>query len=453
MSWFRSSSLPSIVVLAVITVSTSACNKTESARTDAGRLGSVRLLRPNDEADALVFIFSDEDGWTTELDAAAAHLVERGAVVVGVDLRDYLQGLRASDDGCHYLISELEDMSERLQRDFKFAHYQSPILAGVGAGATLAYAALAQSPAATVGGAVVVAPRPELKTKVALCEGAPARAKDGGFAYGVRPKLPGWLRIAAPAPIGDDLSAIAASSGTKIADMPRQRRAVDELSAQLDDAIDDAENEGIAALPLTEIESDSPGPIFAVIYSGDGGWRDIDKQIGEYLAEHGVSVVGVDSLRYFWNERTPPVMARDLDEIIAGYSADWKANKVVLVGYSFGATVLPFAVNRLSPENKAKVVQVSLLGLEPRATFSIQIAGWFGAVPGGDSPSVLPQVMKLGTKLVQCFYGEEEEETLCRSPKLAGAEIIRTEGGHHFDGDYVALAERILRGARARADK
>ena len=33
-----------------------------------------------------------------------------------------------------------------------------------------------------------------------------------------------------------------------------------------------------------------------------------------------------------------------------------------------------------------------------------------------------------------------------------GAEIIETAGGHHFDGDYDALALRILDGFRRRAE-
>jgi virulence protein VirJ len=52
--------------------------------------------------------------------------------------------------------------------------------------------------------------------------------------------------------------------------------------------------------------------------------------------------------------------------------------------------------------------------------------------------------------LFQCFYGVEEPETLCRAPQLAGVEIIRTSGGHHFDGDYRALAHKIVDGAARR---
>jgi len=64
-------------------------------------------------------------------------------------------------------------------------------------------------------------------------------------------------------------------------------------------------------------------------------------------------------------------------------------------------------------------------------------AASFGALP-------------LAPRRLQCFYGEEEEDTLCRDPQLAAAEVIRTKGGHHFDEDYVALARRILDGARRR---
>ncbi len=41
--------------------------------------------------------------------------------------------------------------------------------------------------------------------------------------------------------------------------------------------------------------------------------------------------------------------------------------------------------------------------------------------------------------------------SLCRLPALAGTEVIRTAGGHHFDGDYQALAQRVLDGIEKRA--
>ena len=95
---------------------------------------------------------------------------------------------------------------------------------------------------------------------------------------------------------------------------------------------------------------------------------------------------------------------------------------------------------------RADVLQISLLGLEPRAPFEIAVSGWLGGVPADAAP-VLPELERLELARVQCFYGAEEEQTLCPDPALARAEIVRTSGGHHFDGDYEALARRILAGA------
>jgi type IV secretory pathway VirJ component len=187
-----------------------------------------------------------------------------------------------------------------------------------------------------------------------------------------------------------------------------------------------------------------------VIWSGDGGWRDLDKTLGEILAQRGVPVVGVDCLRYFWQARRPEEVAADLARIIDSATATWSTPKVVLIGYSFGADILPFAYNRLPERVRGSVVQLSLLGLEAHAPFEIEVTGWLGHVDQ-EAPSVLPELQRLDPARVQCVYGEEDEGSVCPAPELARAEIIETPGGHHFDADYAALAERILQGALRRA--
>lgn len=59
---------------------------------------------------------------------------------------------------------------------------------------------------------------------------------------------------------------------------------------------------GIANLPLIELPAEHRGPFLAIVLSGDGGWRDVDKDVAEKLRSEGVSVVGWDSLRYFWRK-------------------------------------------------------------------------------------------------------------------------------------------------------
>jgi type IV secretory pathway VirJ component len=202
-------------------------------------------------------------------------------------------------------------------------------------------------------------------------------------------------------------------------------------------------------LPLVEVPAQKPGDLFAVIYSGDGGWRDLDKTIAEILAKRGVPVVGVDSLRYFWREKTPDGVARDLAAILGAYSERWGPRKAVLIGYSFGAGILPFAVNRLPESARASVVQISLLGLEPTAPFEFHVSGWLGG-HAEDGLPVLPELERIDPALIQCVYGEQEENTLCRAKQLARTERIQTTGGHHFDGDFEGLAGKILAGAEKR---
>jgi type IV secretory pathway VirJ component len=441
------------LVMTAVCVLEAACQPRVSERIfQGGRLGMVSLLKPERTPDAMVFVFSGLEGWSAAYDGVARTLAGMGAVVVGVDLPQYLRNLAASNDGCHYVIAEIEDMSERLQRDFRFARYQSPILAGIGAGGALAFAALAQSPAATIGGAISVDPAAALGTRVPLCAGAPATAAEGGgFTYGPQPKLNGWWRVSAAAPLSPQLAAVVEQSKGVIADV--QGTPLQRLLALIRGALPSsvtAVANPLADLPLVELPVQRPGQAMAVIYSGDGGWRDIDKQIGEVLSQRGMPVVGVDSLRYFWHEKTPEEIASDLSQIIRHYGAVWGTDKVVLVGYSFGAGILPFAINHLSSADRARIVQVSLLGLEPRAEFEVKVSGWFGGEPGSDAPPVLPEILRQNLGLFQCFYGAEEEDTLCRAPELAGAEIIRTGGGHHFGGDYRALAQKILDGAARR---
>lgn len=148
-------------------------------------------------------------------------------------------------------------------------------------------------------------------------------------------------------------------------------------------------------------------------------------------------------------KKSPEQTARDLSAVIDTYASRWGASKVALIGYSFGADVLPFAYDQLSSEAKAQVVQLSLLGFAASADFEISIAGWLGAAPGKDALPTEPALALIDPTIIQCFYGAKENDSACPliSPK---AEIIRTAGGHHFDNNYSALVRGIIDGLRRR---
>ena len=442
-----------LLLLSVMATAPLGCRRAVAPEAlDGGRLGRVLLFRPGRLVAGVVVLFSDRAGWSSEDETAARALQRRGAAVIGVDLPRYVAGLAQGDVAaqCHYVVTDIEGLAKQVERLLATDGYLAPLLAGVGEGGTLAYAVLSQAPAATVAGAVSIDPAPVLATKLPLCAGAPFSAAADGFTYGAASELPGAWSVSTREPLSPELARLATSSPSPGGEPPSER-----LVALVATALDEIRPAPgpLRGLPLVELPSVSPGPWLAVIYSGDGGWRDLDKTIGEILARQGTPVVGVDSLRYFWRAKTPEQVASDLAALIAHYGNRWGTRRVVLVGYSFGAGIVPFAVNRLPEAQRATVGQLSLLGLGERAPFEFRLSGWLdtlGGDPYADAPLVLPELEHIDPAMIQCFYGEDETDSLCRSPALAGVERIVTAGGHHFDGDYPALARRILDGLRRR---
>lgn len=195
-------------------------------------------------------------------------------------------------------------------------------------------------------------------------------------------------------------------------------------------------------LPLIEIPAriKSVKPYFALVISGDGGWAKIDKSISEKLAADGIPVVGLNALQYFWKKREPEVLSRDVASIIDKYSARFSRREVVLIGYSRGADVLPFAVSRLPDGIRKRVALVALLSPGRSATFEFKVADWFKDRNGAP---VRPEIDKLrGTKTI-CVYGTDDKDTVCTDVDERAAKRMPLSGSHHFDRDYDALAGLI----------
>ena len=53
----------------------------------------------------------------------------------------------------------------------------------------------------------------------------------------------------------------------------------------------------------------------AVVISGDGGWRAIDRDLAASLSAAGVPVAGIVSTSFFDERKTPAEAARDLDAL------------------------------------------------------------------------------------------------------------------------------------------
>lgn len=205
-----------------------------------------------------------------------------------------------------------------------------------------------------------------------------------------------------------------------------------------------AASDRLAELPLVEVKpSGAARDILAVIITGDGGWAEIDQALATGLSRAGIGVVGLNALKYFWTARSPEVLATHLNLILDHYLAAWNKPWALLIGYSLGADVMPFAVNRLTPKNRARICAVVLLAPGRRTAFEFHIAGWFGG--GNAEPfAVQPEIERMAVPRILCAYGAEDSESVCPQPDGQRIAVLKTRGAHHFGGDYDALVKAIL---------
>jgi len=198
-----------------------------------------------------------------------------------------------------------------------------------------------------------------------------------------------------------------------------------------------------ADLPLVEVPSNGKSDRLAVFYSGDGGWAELDKGVSGQLAAAGVTVVGVNSLRYFWHRRSPDESAQDLIRILQFYLRDRPATEqVLLIGYSTGADVLPFIVNRLPDSLRNRIATVTLIAPSHEASFEIHVADW---IPGSSTSGtpLLPEVDQLAPPLL-CIWGEGDRSALCPDLPAARATAVLIGAGHHLGSEYEQIATRVL---------
>ncbi|KAB7764855.1 AcvB/VirJ family lysyl-phosphatidylglycerol hydrolase [Xanthomonas maliensis] len=374
----------------------------------AGHYRSVQVFRPAGIPKAMVVLLPD-----SAHAADGKHLAETlsadGALVAVVNTARYRSRFLARQAKCTSLADDAERLGKKILRAEHVDAFLPPLLVGQGDGALLARQAVASAAPDVLSGAVVV-------------EGAEPASNGDSLACPTAATDPaqGFVQV-----LGRDATAV------QIAGATRKHFSVGQA-------------EGLADLPLVELHAPGSDRL-VVLLSGDGGWRELDKGIAAQLQKHGVSVVGWNSLRYFWGTRTPQQVAADLDRVIANYRQRWHVRHVALVGYSFGADVLPFAYRDMSPSQRETVQFVSLLGLGHHADFKVRVGGWLGWHNDAELP-VTPALQALNLRQVQCIYGDEEKDTLCPELRARGVQVVVRPGGHHFDHDPVALAGALMDG-------
>ncbi|HYM34803.1 MAG TPA: AcvB/VirJ family lysyl-phosphatidylglycerol hydrolase, partial [Steroidobacteraceae bacterium] len=398
--------------------------------------------------------FSDAQGWTEADGVLAQALADHGILVAGVDWHHYAEQLAKPRDKCSYIAGEFEDFSHEMQKRFSPARHHLPVLIGEGASAPLVYAVAAQGSSGTFVGTLTIGFQPHWQPPLKLCQSYELRySTDEHGAVTLKPSSQlstPWIDLHASSAktfSAADLQKFVTSVGTAKSVVVENRKWREPLIANVEQlALPDREQKILADelkdLPLEEVRATgTPTSQMAMFLTGDGGWAEIDKGVSTELSKRGIDVVALSSLQYFWKPRSPDETAKDVARVVRHYLKAWNKSEVLLVGYSFGADVAPFVVNRLPDELRTRIVSVNLLGLAELADFEVHVTTWLGVEHHGLQTK--PEVERLDTRVL-CVFGEGEKDSLC--PSLTGPRVTRAKigDGHHFGDQYKVLADRVI---------
>jgi len=427
-----------------------------------GKFDATVYAPTNGEVRSVAIVFPDPSHPGASLEAIAHRLQGLNTLVIGIDV-DHLAAQAKNDaGGCLNPAHELPLLVQRIEQRSGVQGYIEPMLVGVGSGAALAFRSMVSAPMNTFKGGVVVDFCPTLDTPVALCAspGSPPEAAHAPLKpvatfnapfsvvvpdQGEHACPPTMVKAFFGASNGATLVPVPATTahGGWLPQFQEAYLRIAGSDANMRTAVGD-EPEALKDIPLTEVVNPSAPKTdtFAVFYSGDGGWATLDADVSAHLAAAGIPVVGVSSLKYFWSERTPAQLGRDLERIASVYAQRWGKRRFMLVGYSFGADAAPFMANRF----QAGTPQLAMLGLIAPgrgAQFQFHLSDWMGR--SGDETPTAPEMAKLGRLPVACIYGAEEaRESLCTTPLAPTVVSHAFQGGHHLSGDYAGVAKVLL---------
>lgn len=457
------------VALCAICVSSASGMIEDSLR--VAPFGPVMLYRETERPGRVVLFVSGDGGWNKGVVDMARMLAGMDALVAGVDITRYLKSLDCSGESCLYPAADFENLGKVVQQHCGFPNYVTPVLVGYSSGATLVYATLVQAPTSTFRGGISLGFCPDLEVRKPFCKGS-------GLEWKPLPKGNGWwflparnLQVPWIALQGmvdqvcmpdSTIQYVSRVENGRVVQLPKVGHGyavyanwVPQFKAAFQEI---QQAQGLEStpvtvpelpdLPLEVVESAaSGGNALALHITGDGGWGVTDKGLAHSLADHGIPVVALNSLHYFWKPKTPEVTARDVAAILEHYLTVWKKDRIILIGYSFGADVMPFVINRLPEELRTKVSLVVFLSLSDAADFEFHMTSWLGA-SGRQSLPTRPEVEKLRGTPMLCVYGREDRSAVCKDLPADLMQTLELSGSHRIGSGYEEIVTAILQAVR-----
>lgn len=444
-----------------------------------GKFGNITVYHPLNSPASVVLFVSGDGGWKDVVVNMAQNMATDGALVLGIDARHYEYYLSKIASSCVYPAADFEELSLSIQKKYRLPNYLKPVLMGYSYGATLVYGMLAQAPANTFKGAIAIGFSPDIMVNKPLCKG------NGLSLYplkkGVSYMLESTKSLTAPmfvingrkdlaCPFGVTEAFLKGMPMTELIALPNTGHGFlkkadweSELSSVYNKLLKApgfterkaAENSNLknqqvqpykGDLPLTLIPASQPNKLPMVfMISGDGGWTSFDQSLAEELASKGLSVLGLDAQKYFWNVKTPDQTSKDVSQAIDHYLTSLGKESLILGGYSFGASIVPFIANRLPAGLKNKLKGVISLSPDVTADFEIHLVDLLNFGSNKEKYNVIAEMKKLSPLVPVSIFGADEGGKIRNRFLNEGMKVLTISGDHHYNKDYEKIATVFLK--------
>ena len=420
--------------------------------------GKVYVYNKTTTPQNVIIMISGDGGWKFGVVGFSETFSEMNSLVIGVNILRYFKDLKLRRDSCYNVAADFVQLATEVEKKYNFPDYRPPVIMGYSSGATLVYGILAQSRPGTFIGGISIGFCPDIELPKMLCEinGLTVKVDVPGKRYILQPdeKLGNpWIvlngkldRICNYPEVVDFMSRTknaelitlpkVGHGFAKWSDfMPQWKDAYTRLIAKYEkDMSPKVDIEQVKNLPLiitNSKTSDKDGPV-ALLISGDGGWYGFEQSIADNLAKQGILTIGLDAKKYFWNRRTPEETASDIAKALNFYGKEWGREKFVLIGYSLGAEIVPFIVNRLPDDIKSRVESVVLLSPATTTDFEIHISNMLGVGNKQNTYNTIDEIIAMANVPTLIIFGEGEKTLIPELLSKTSVLIRKIPGDHHY---------------------
>ena len=192
---------------------------------------------------------------------------------------------------------------------------------------------------------------------------------------------------------------------------------------------------------ITKSKKES-GDEFVLFISGDAGWNKFSQQLTDSYAAKGISVIGLNSFKYFWKKKSPQTSANEIAGLLNKYSNEWQKKKIILCGYSFGADVMPFIYRYLPDSLKDKITLIQLLSPASFTDFEIHVTDLLGPQNPVRTMNIAAEVEMIDLPIL-CYYGTLEKEKPLSTLRKNNFKTIILPGDHHYNDSYNKIVSAV----------